>query len=297
MRLKVTISSAIKDLGHRQRFIFGMTDPSQTVRAVIRNALSSVGVAADHSSCEFFMTFEGYALLNDCLVSEVLRAEDQVTIDITAPSESIPAMIQDTVPEDQRQWKKLDRCPLPEEWICYRPKEIDFLSGQEYWASEFKVAQVLWVDTQLRKTAVLVVREGLEGDGAFDTIQLSDLTDLHCCSQPDNLEIITPQPRSPADRRMVKLKGALRRQIEWYLSPVNLKSDSFLLQLISENSCSVPVDVFLKFPRISDITDDLEIVTLALTTSKRLRVEDGRVFVPSEDILPARKLQLLDLLD
>jgi len=195
------------------------------------------------------------------------------------------------------QWKRIDRCPREGEWICYKPREIDYLTGEEFWASEFKVAQVLWVDNDLLKFPVVVIKEGLEGDGAFDTIQLSDLTDLHCCSPGNNLEISTSKPRSPAERRLLKLKAAIRRQIEWYLSPLNLKCDPYLLGIIAENSCcSAPIRIFLTFPRIADITDDLEIVTDALRSSKRLKVEGGNVHVPPQDVLQAKKSQLLEMI-
>ena len=288
MRLFVFVSPKIKDLGRFQRFIYLVRDVKVTVRDLVAIIMKSITV---ETQLDYAVYINEYLVPLEEFVCDVLREDDCINI---TESEGVTtdAMIETHDTESSMKWIPIQRHPVAEEWICYKTKETDYLTGQDYWSTEFKVSQVLWVDYKLRENPIFVVREGLDCQGAFDTIELTDITDLHCCTSN---EAITSEPAQP-NRRMEKVKSALRRQIEWYLSPVNLKSDTFLINAITENSFHLPVDFFLTFPRISDITDDLEILTRAISTSKRFKLESGKIAVPAEIVVEAKKLQFLDLL-
>ena len=288
MRLRVFVNQSIKDLGKSQRFIYLVRDVNVFVRSLVSTIVQSIGVSVT-DGC--FASVDDYSVPLDELVCDILREDDCLNIDHV---ESIIQSSTDAIGEIQPAmvWTPITRDPVAEEWICYKTRETDYLTGEEFCSKDFKVAQVLWVDSKLRKNPIFVVRQGLDGQGAFDTFELSDISELHCCTAEESTTVQEVKP----NRRMEKVKAALRRQIEWYLSPGNLKSDVYLINAITENSFSLPVEFFSSFPRISDITDDLEILTAAVSSSKRLRLNSGQILVPPEIVLEAKKLQLLDLL-
>ncbi|KAL0281644.1 UNVERIFIED_CONTAM: hypothetical protein PYX00_002568 [Menopon gallinae] len=80
-------------------------------------------------------------------------------------------------------------------------------------------------------------------------------------------------------RRKKQLYAAIRERMEFYFSDANLQKDRFLTRLLAK-SPEVELEVFLKFNKILQLTDDVRDLTKALKKSEMLQLTEdkSRVF-------------------
>jgi len=69
----------------------------------------------------------------------------------------------------------------------------------------------------------------------------------------------------------------LKRQLEYYFSDSNYSGDKFMRQKAAENNGFIPVDVFLTFNRVKQITTDPNFVNYVFQQIPDLEVKDGKV--------------------
>ncbi len=96
----------------------------------------------------------------------------------------------------------------------------------------------------------------------------------------------------PEKDRQTDLKGRIRQQMEFYFSDSNLSKDKFLRQEIKiAPEGYVDLNVFLKFNKIRQLTDDLVLIAKALKKSELLEVnqEKSHVRRKSEFVEPSQK--------
>jgi len=96
---------------------------------------------------------------------------------------------------------------------------------------------------------------------------------------PNNEQSPTPdttaaQPEMPSLNK-TELQEAIRNQIEFYFSPNNLPTDSFLLSNMDEDQF-VPLTVIANFKKIKALTSDQETIIEALLDSKYLELSTDK---------------------
>jgi RNA recognition motif-containing protein len=69
----------------------------------------------------------------------------------------------------------------------------------------------------------------------------------------------------------------LKRQLEYYFSDSNYSGDKFMRGKAAENNGYIPVDEFLKFNRVKQITSDINFVNYVFQQIPDLEVKDGKV--------------------
>lgn len=72
------------------------------------------------------------------------------------------------------------------------------------------------------------------------------------------------------------LQDQIVRQIEYYFGDINLPRDKFLQEQVKLEDGWVPLDVMLKFKRLSSLTTDTEVIVSALTVSELMEVSEDK---------------------
>eukprot|EP00758_Cryptobia_borreli_P009479 Tbor_TRINITY_DN5484_c3_g2::TRINITY_DN5484_c3_g2_i5::g.25030::m.25030/K11090/LA, SSB; lupus La protein len=82
-------------------------------------------------------------------------------------------------------------------------------------------------------------------------------------------------------------KAALKKQVEFYFSDVNIVKDTFLKGKIAEDAKGfVPLSVLLTFNRVNSITTDVKELLDALKDSDKLTVDAEKMAIARSDPLP-----------
>jgi len=115
---------------------------------------------------------------------------------------------------------------------------------------------------------------------------------LNIFNQNKNSKLFLVVKNMPEKDRQTDLKGRIRQQMEFYFSDSNLSKDKFLRQEIKiAPEGYVDLNVFLKFNKIRQLTDDLVLIAKALKKSELLEVnqEKSHVRRKSEFVEPSQK--------
>lgn len=80
---------------------------------------------------------------------------------------------------------------------------------------------------------------------------------------------------------------AIRKQIEFYFSDVNIAKDVFLKTKMAEDAEGfVPLDVLLTFNRLAALSKDMKVIAEALKDSDKVVVDEVRMAIRRKDPLP-----------
>jgi len=90
------------------------------------------------------------------------------------------------------------------------------------------------------------------------------------------------------------LKVAVRTQMEYYFSPQNLATDSFLVSKMNEEHY-VPLDLIASFERIKSLTTDLSLIVESLEDSDQVEVSADGQMIRLKEAPKRAKLILRDL--
>ncbi len=115
---------------------------------------------------------------------------------------------------------------------------------------------------------------------------------MNIFNQNKNSKLFLVVKNMPEKDRQTDLKGRIRQQMEFYFSDSNLSKDKFLRQEIKiAPEGYVDLNVFLKFNKIRQLTDDLVLIAKALKKSELLEVnqEKSHVRRKSEFVEPSQK--------
>merc|ERR1712113_181909 len=73
------------------------------------------------------------------------------------------------------------------------------------------------------------------------------------------------------------LDSKIVRQVEYYFGDINMARDKFMKTTLAENDGVMPFEILLKFNRLKEICDDLEVIKSALKSSELVHVEEKGV--------------------
>ncbi|PSN54777.1 hypothetical protein C0J52_01995 [Blattella germanica] len=78
------------------------------------------------------------------------------------------------------------------------------------------------------------------------------------------------------EEKSAVLNDQIVRQIEYYFGDINLPRDKFLQEQIKLEDGWVPLEVMLKFKRLSNLTTDMEVIASALAASELMEVNEDK---------------------
>ncbi|XP_069698427.1 la protein homolog [Periplaneta americana] len=78
------------------------------------------------------------------------------------------------------------------------------------------------------------------------------------------------------EEKIPTLNSQIVRQIEYYFGDINLPRDKFLQEQIKLDDGWVPLDVMLKFKRLSNLTTDCDVIVSALKASELMEVSEDK---------------------